>query len=107
MRLLGHMSRPIVICHDPSHGQKTQEKRERSSPPRAIGEMAEYPACGLQIGCQDEEGHTDRDGCQDVDRREPEDDIVQVSGGEGADYSGADEDGHGEENSLEGGAGRC
>lgn len=32
---------------------------------------------------------------------------MQVSGGEGADYAGDDQDGHGEEDGLEGGSDRC
>ena len=75
------MGRPVVIGHCPRYGEKTEEEREWRSPAGAVGKRCEDPFWTLLVGGKEEQGKTDSDGSQDVDRGKPEDNPVQGFGG--------------------------
>ena len=77
MRLFGEMCCSIIVGHAPGNVQEPEKEGPAlAAPTRIVCEVCEDERGASLVWRADQESDADADGCQNVDRREPEDDLV-------------------------------
>ena len=94
MRLFRQMGRRIVVSHDPSDIEESKKKRPALvAPTRAVSEMREHERYASFVRSTNQKSNTDTDGGQDIDRRKPQNDLMQLLGRQSANNSEDDQHG--------------